>query len=579
MGARKIFVQGGTVVGPEGRAPLDVLVEGEKILALGVPGFLNRPGTEDAAGEGDVVDAKGCYVLPGLVDPHLHFNSPFMGTTTVHGYGQGTLAAAFGGITTIIDFSTQPKGGSILDNLRQKEEEARESCIDWSLSGILLDAGPETLAEIPRLVEAGMPTYKCFTTYKHSGRLMDDEGVLKLLEATARYGGMLMVHAEADAIIEYRLRKELAAGHFDPIYHARTRPVSAETVAIRRMLDLVREVPAPLYIVHTSAAGSLELIREAREEGLPVHAETCTHYLALTEDKLTGPEGQLFICSPPLRKEEDLAALWRAVASGTLEVVSSDDAGVPPEDNLRIGEGRFDRVPSGMSGIEPRLAVLYSEGVAKNRITLERLVELTSAGPARLFGLYPQKGCIAPGADADLVIYDPEPEWTMSAGNLHMNTSFCPFEGFSIKGRVRTVLLRTGIVLGPDGGALKQMLLPFKLGLGGPIGRGQHWMSWIHIRDHSRLILAALESDAFRGALNAVAPNPVRNKDFTRSLGRALHRPTLFPAPPPMLKLVFGGAAEVLTASQRCSAAKALAAGATFEHSDLDHALAHLFSR
>jgi dihydropyrimidinase len=441
---KKLLIQGGTVVGPEGTALADILVEGEKILALGLPGAFRREETDET------IDAAGHLVLPGLIDPHLHFNSPFMGTTTVHGYGQGTVAAAFGGITTVIDFSTQPKGGSILDNLKQKEEEARESCIDWSLSGILLDAGPETLAEIPRLVEAGMPTYKCFTTYKHSGRLMDDEGVLKLLEATARWGGMLMVHAENDSIIEYRLQKELAAKHFGPIYHARTRPVSAETVAVRRMLDLLREIPAPLYIAHTSAAGSLRPIREARDEGLPVHAETCTHYLALTEEKLLGPDGQLFICSPPLRKQDDIDALWRAVALGTLEVVSSDDAGVPPEDNWRIGAGRFDRVPSGMSGIEPRLAILYSEGVVKKRISLERLVELTSAGPAKLFGLYPQKGRIAPGADADIVIYDPEPEWVMSAGVLHMNTRFCPFEGFAVKGRVRTVLSRGAYLIKDD---------------------------------------------------------------------------------------------------------------------------------
>ncbi len=434
--ARKTLFRGGTVVSSERSTRADLLVEAERIRAVGLPGSFDR----EAADE--VVDASGRFVLPGLVDPHLHFNSPFMGTRTLHDYGQGTVAAAHGGVTTVIDFTTQPKGGSILANLDQKEAEARASCIDWSASGIVLDARPETLAEVPLLVEAGIPTYKCFTTYKHAGRLMEDEGLLALLEVTAAHGGMLMVHCENDAIIAHRTARAVAAGHREPIWHARTRPASAEVVAVRRVLDLVREVRAPVYLVHISAADCLPLIEEARAEGLPVHAETCTHYLALTEEALLGPKGQLFICSPPLREARDVEALWRGVASGALEVVSSDDAGVPPADSYRIAGGRFDAVPSGLSGIEARLAILYTEGVAKKRITLERLVELTSTGPARLFGLAPRKGSLAPGADADLVVFDPQPESVMTAATLHMPTDFCPFEGWKVKGRVESVWSR-----------------------------------------------------------------------------------------------------------------------------------------
>ena len=436
MAEKRILVRGGTVVGPMRASPADLLVEGEVIKAVAVPGGLDQEPVDE------FLDASGTLVLPGLVDPHLHFDSPFMGTSTVHGYGQGTVAAAYGGVTTVIDFTTQPKGGSILANVAEKEEKARQSCIDWSASGILLDAGPATLAEIPRLVEAGFPTYKCFTTYKHSGRLVEDEGILALLEATSQSGGMLMVHAENDPIVERATARELAAGHLAPIYHARARPPEAEVVAVRRILDLVRQVRAPVYLVHLSAKESVALVREARDEGLPVHAETCTHYLALTEEALRGPRGQLFICSPPLRGLLDVEGLWRAVASGTLEVISSDDAGVPPADNLRLGTGRFDRVPSGLSGIECRLSILYTEGVAKGRIGLERLVALTSTEPARLFGLWPHKGSLDPGADADLVIYDPEPEWVMTADALHMSTDFCPFEGWRIRGQVRSVFCR-----------------------------------------------------------------------------------------------------------------------------------------
>lgn len=441
MPERRILIRGGTVVSSQLASPADLLVEGEIVQALGVPGRLDRERVDE------VVDASGRLVLPGLVDPHLHFDSPFMGTSTVHGFGQGTIAAAYGGTTTVVDFTTQPKGGSILGGVAQKDEEARASCIDWSASGILLDASPATLAEIPRLVEAGIPTYKCFTTYKHSGRLVDDEGILALLEATARSGGMLMIHCENDPIVEHATAGELAAGHLAPEFHARARPPSAEVVAVRRVLDLVRRVRASVYLVHLSAAESVALVREARSEGLPVHAETCTHYLALTEDALRGPRGQLFICSPPLREPRHLDALWHELASGTLEVVSSDDAGVPPADNLRIGAGRFDRVPSGLSGIECRLPILFTEGVAKGRIGLERLVAVTSSEPARLFGLAPRKGNLLPGADADLVLFDPEAEWVMSAAALHMSTDFCPFEGWRIRGRVQSVWCRGSAVI------------------------------------------------------------------------------------------------------------------------------------
>ncbi len=442
MTLNTMLISGGQVVTAAGTYLADVLIEGEQIKALGMPGAFT------AIPVNETLDARGKLVMPGLIDPHLHFLSPFMGTITVHDYANGTAAAAHGGITTIIDFSTQPKGGSLMENLAQKEAEARgRTYIDWSMHGILLDAGPQTLAEIPQLIQAGLPTYKCFTTYKHSGRYMDDSGILKILEMTAEHGGMLMVHCELDAMIERRLEQEIAAGHFAPIYHARSRPAEAENLSIQRVVDLMRDVTAPVYIVHTSTAESVQIIQAAKAEGLPIHSETCTHYLALTEEKLEGPQAQFFVCSPPLRKEHDVEALWKGLSTGCLEVVASDDAGVPTADSLRISQGRFDKVPSGMSGIEARLSILYSEGVCKGRISLPRLVEVASTNPARLFGLYPQKGHLGPGADADVVIYDPKGSWTMTAQNLHMNTDFCPFEGFEIQGHVESVLSRGAYII------------------------------------------------------------------------------------------------------------------------------------
>ncbi len=442
MTAKKLLIHGGTVVSESDVAPYDIVVEGERIAAQGIRGDF------DPASFDEVLDATGLLVLPGLVDPHVHFDSPFMGSTTVHDFHSGTAAAAFGGITTVISFSTQPKGGSLLRNLEEHEQKADgQAYIDWSIHGILLDSSEQTLSEIPELVNAGVPTYKCFTTYRHSQRVMDDDSMLLVLRATAESGGMLMVHCENDAIVEYRLKLELAQGHTSWIYHARSRPRTAENIAIQRVVDLMKEERAPVYIVHASTAESVQIIQKAQSQGDPIHCETCTHYLVLTEDLLNSELGHLFICSPPLRTQRDIDALWRASRVGPIEVISSDDAELPSADRTRLSEGRFDKVPSGMAGVEFRLTMLYTEGVRKDRISLPRLVSLTATNPARLFGLFPQKGSLTPGSDADIVLFDPNIEWTMSAKTLHMNTDFCPFEGRDVFGKPKTVLCRGEVVV------------------------------------------------------------------------------------------------------------------------------------
>lgn len=442
MAMKKVLIHGGTVVSGSSVAPYDVVIEGEHIAALGLKGDFD-PMLFD-----EVIDATGLLVLPGLVDPHVHFDAPFMGGTTDHDLHTGTKAAAFGGITSIISFSNQPRGASLLRNLEEQEKKADgKAYVDWSIHGLIYDASELTLSEIPELVNAGVPTYKCFTTYRHSGRLMDDDSMLLVLKATADSGGMLMVHSENDTICEYLTKREIADGHFDWIYHARSRPALAENVAIQRIVDLLKVVPAPVYIVHASTADSVRIIQKAQTQGVPIRCETCTHYLILTEDLLNSELGHLFICSPPLRTQKDIEALWMASRVGPIEVISSDDAGLPSELRTRVAEGRFNKVPNGMPGVEPRLTMLYTEGVKKNRIDLPRLVELTATNPARLFGMYPQKGTLTPGSDADVVLFDPNIEWTMSADTLHMNTDFCPFEGRKVFGKPRTVLCRGEVVI------------------------------------------------------------------------------------------------------------------------------------
>jgi dihydropyrimidinase len=442
INVKRILIHGGLVVTKNHAAQYDIAVAGEQIHSLGIAGEFSPDDFDEA------IDARNLIVMPGLVEPHVHFDAPFMGGTTDHDMLTGTKACAYGGITTVISFSNQPKGASLVQNVRDWDEKNRgRAYVDWSMHGLIYDAGEQTLAAIPELVKLGVPTYKCFTTYRHSGRLMEDNGMLLVLQATADSGGMLMVHCEHDATCEYLTEKAIAEGRRDWIYHARTRPAIAENMAVQRVADLLQTVPAPVYIVHASTADSVCIIAKAQSQGLPIHVETCSHYLILTEEMMNGENGYLYICSPPLRTEQDIRHLWNAVHFGPIEVVSSDDAGLPGAMRKQLAQGRFDRVPNGMPGVEPRLTLLYSEGVKKNRIDLPKLVELTSANPAGLFGLSPHKGSLEPGSDADIVLFDPDVEWTMSASTLHMNTDFCPFEGRRVTGKVKTLLCRGEVVL------------------------------------------------------------------------------------------------------------------------------------
>ena len=438
---KNLLIRGGTVVSDSAVTPMDLYVQAGRIKAQGAPGSFDKEHFDET------IDASAMYILPGLIDPHVHFSSPFMGSVTIHDFATGSVAAAFGGVTTLINFSTQANGESILKNIEDSNEIAsKQSVIDWSFHGIILDAGEKTLNEIPQLVKAGYPTFKCFTTYRQSGRMVDDLAMLALLKATAKNNGMLMVHCECDAIVDDNLQKALTMEN-RWINHALSRPSSAENVAIERVVDLMREEKAPVYIVHTTTKESREIIQAAIDDGLPIHSETCTHYLVLTDQAMNAENGYQFICSPPMRTQKDIDVLWNATTNGSIEVVSSDDAMLPTDDKIRLAEGRFEKVAPGLPGVEPRLAVLYSQGVAKGKINLPRLVALTSTNPAKLFGLFPRKGHLGIGADADIVIFDPNKESTISGLTHHMNTDFSPFEGMSIKGDVQSVLCRGQYVI------------------------------------------------------------------------------------------------------------------------------------
>jgi dihydropyrimidinase len=399
---------------------------------------------------GRVIDASGLLVLPGAVDPHVHFNDKFMGTVSVHDYFTGTLAAAHGGVTTVIDFSNQEGEEPLLNTIRRKKEEAAGlALVDWGVHPVITLPTSKTLRSISQVVEEGAPTIKCYTTYRNEGLMVDFGGLKRILEKLRRAGGMLMVHAEDNAVIERSVQALIRAGSTGPNFHARSRPPEAENRAIRRSIKAAREAGGRLFIVHLASADGLELVAGAQARGLPVFAETCTHYLIFTEAKLKQDDGIKWICSPPLRSKAVRERLWAALAHGPIALVSSDDAAYSWEAKL-LGRERFDRCPNGIPGVEVRVPLLYSEGVRKGRISLPRFVDLVAGAPARLFGLAPKKGSLTPGADADIVLFDPEEKWTMGRRTLHMAADWSAYEGIKVTGRVKKVFSRGELII--DGG-------------------------------------------------------------------------------------------------------------------------------
>jgi len=331
-----------------------------------------------------------------------------------------------------------------------KEAEG-EAFIDWGIHPVITDPTPQNLADIRSLVERGAPTFKCYMTYRSEGLMVSDDDLRRVLARLREAGGMLLVHAEDNVIIEDNIARFVRAGLTAPVYHAWSRPPEAENRAIRRCLQLARETRGPLFIVHMASAEGADDIAAARAEGMAVFAETCTHYLVFTESRLERLDGIKWICSPPLRTKSIQEVLWHGIADGRISLVSSDDAAYSWEAKL-AGKDRFDKCPNGIPGIEVRLNILFSEGVARGRITLPRFVELVSTAPARLFGLAPRKGSLAPGADADVVIFDPRLKWTMNAETLHMAADWSAYDGIEVKGRIRKVFSRGELIV--DGGRL-----------------------------------------------------------------------------------------------------------------------------
>lgn len=420
-----LVVARGTVARPEGATVADVLIADGKIVGLADPG----------SGRGArVVDASGRLVLPGGVDAHVHFLIGFMGQRSVYDFFSGTVAALRGGVTTVIDFALQRRGRSLMDGLKHRRVQAdRHVATDYGLHLIATDVNAAILAEVPAVIAAGATSFKVYTVYEKEQLEVRDGPLYDLMQAVGRAGGMVGLHAENASIIENEIAKRLAAGETAPRYHALSRPALAETEAARRGLTLAEAAECPLHIFHLNSGPALDSVSAARIRGQNASAETCTHYLALTAEVYDREDGHVYVMSPPLRDQATQNRMWAGLARGEICAVTSDDASYSAEAKA-LGKDSFDRIANGVPGVEARLPLLYTRGVAEGRVTLEQFLEQWSVGPARRFGLAPQKGTIAPGADADLALVDIETRRTMTAASHFGPIGYSPFEGMALTG-------------------------------------------------------------------------------------------------------------------------------------------------
>jgi dihydropyrimidinase len=443
-----LLIKGGTVIGPSGAHAADVLVQDEKIAAVAAPGF--------ALTADEVIDASGKYVVPGGIDAHTHMELPFGGTAASDTFETGTRAAAWGGTTTIIDFAVQRTGEVVQDGLAAWHQKADGNChIDYAFHMIVRELTDQVSGDMDKLTRhEGVTSFKLFMAYP--GVFYSDDGqVLRAMQTARENGALIMMHAENGIAIDVLVQQALARGETDPIYHGITRPEALEAEATHRAISLAEVArDCPLYIVHLSASKALEEVAAARDAGRNVFAETCPQYLYLTlEDQLGAPgfEGAKWVCSTPLRSkhENHQRDLWKGLRSNDLAVVSTDHCPFCMKDQKELGIGDFSKIPNGIGGVEHRVDLIY-QGVVDGHISLERWVETIATTPARMFGLYPQKGIVAPGSDADLVVYDPNGRTRIGVESHHMNMDYSAYEGYEIAGHVDTVISR-GAILVADG--------------------------------------------------------------------------------------------------------------------------------
>jgi len=449
MTAARLAISGGTVVTPSGAEIGSVLIEGETIVDI-LPGDAT-PNAEH------VIDATGKIVLPGGVDVHTHFLIGFMSQRSVYDFFDGSVAALRGGTTTFVDFALQRRGRTMMDGLKHRRVQAdRHSATDYGLHLIATDINSKSLAEIPELIEAGVTTFKAYMVYENEQLRVADGPLLDLMEAAGKAGMMVGLHAENASIIDHLTTQALDAGHRTPRYHALTRPPISEHEAIVRALTLAEAADAAVHIFHMSLGSGVDAIAAARARGVKAFSETCTHYLALSDEKYTQDQPWLYVMSPPLRTADDQDRLWEGLRQGLVSMVTSDDASYS-QAAKEMNNDSFDAIANGCPGVEARLPLLYTLGVKAGRLTLPELAQVFATRPARLFGLAPKKGAIQPGADADLVVIDPEQSTRLSAESNYGPIGYTPFEGIEVCGlpcqtfRRGEIVVDNGVFHGQEG--------------------------------------------------------------------------------------------------------------------------------
>jgi dihydropyrimidinase len=434
----RTLIKGGTCVTASDTYKADVLIEDGKIVGTAA--------RFEGVTADETIDATGKYVFPGGIDAHTHMDMPFGGTTSSDDFETGTVAAAHGGTTTIIDFAIQTKGSSLrqaLDTWHGKAE--GKAAIDYGFHVIATDVPPPVLEEMGSLVREGVTSFKLFMAYP-GVLLLDDQSIFRAMLRAGELNALITMHAETGLPIDVIVQRALAEGKRAPIYHALTRPEAAEATGTERALALAEMAHVPVYIVHLSAQRALERVMEARDRGLPAYAETCPQYLFMSEDDLRGTpndefEGAKFVCTPPLRPKHHHDHLWRGLNNYDLQVVSTDHCPFCMKEQKELGRNDFSKIPNGMPGVETRLYLLW-EGVREKKISMNRFVEITSTAPAKIFGLYPRKGTLAAGADADVVVWDPEKRHVLSHKTLHMRVDYSPLEGREVTGAASVVMQR-----------------------------------------------------------------------------------------------------------------------------------------
>jgi dihydropyrimidinase len=435
----KTLIRSGRIITATDDYKADILIENEVVSVIGAKLEMEADATIDAAGK---------LVIPGGIDPHTHMELPFGGTTAADDFRTGTIAAAHGGTTTIIDFAVQYKGQSLIEGIDNWHAKAEgKTAIDYGFHLITTELEDSQIEEMHTLMDEGVTSFKLFMAYP-GVFLVDDATIFRAMSAAGERGGLICMHAENGIVINEIIKRALEKGHTAPKYHALTRPTIAEAEGVHRAIAIAEMAESPVYIVHLSCADALNQVRQARDRGIPAFAETCPQYLFLSIDDYGEDfNGAKYVMTPPLRDKSNQAELWKGLKTDDLQVISTDHCPFCMKEQKELGLGDFTKIPNGAPGVEHRVPLIYNGGVIENRISLNRFVELTSTAAAKMFGLFPKKGTIAIGSDADIVIFDPDKEQTLSVSTHHMNVDYSAYEGRRIKGVVETVLSRGKVVI------------------------------------------------------------------------------------------------------------------------------------